>query len=155
MALKNQQQAEREEQQRIKNLVLNLDLRENEDQDGDLTLAPLQPNANIYNMSHPGHDKLSSYHHNRPEKSGKERGQRVRKLQLSDVDWYERSHSSSKKMNPEEALLRDKQLPEATAAWDHEAEDKRTGHGAASRRRTPASRPKASAPTQNARSRRG
>ncbi|KAK1755786.1 armadillo-type protein [Echria macrotheca] len=34
IAMKNQQQAEREEQQRIKSLVLNYDLRESEDQDG-------------------------------------------------------------------------------------------------------------------------
>lgn len=33
--MKNQQQAEREEQQRIKNLVLNYDLRENESEDGE------------------------------------------------------------------------------------------------------------------------
>lgn len=33
--MRNQQQAEREEQQRIKNLVLNLDLRENDDQDSE------------------------------------------------------------------------------------------------------------------------
>lgn len=32
--MKNQQQAEREEQQRIKNLVLNYDLQQSEDQDG-------------------------------------------------------------------------------------------------------------------------
>jgi regulator of nonsense transcripts 2 len=36
--MKTQQQAEREEQQRIKNLVLNYDLRDGEDQDGDSTL---------------------------------------------------------------------------------------------------------------------
>lgn len=67
IAMKTQQQAEREEQQRIKNLVLNYDLRESEDQDG--------------------HEK-PPYHPNRLEKSGKERsGQRVRRLQLSDVDW--------------------------------------------------------------------
>jgi hypothetical protein len=48
--MKNQQQAEREEQQRIKNLVLNYDLRENEDQDGDPYLLPLSPNKNIHNQ---------------------------------------------------------------------------------------------------------
>lgn len=68
VAMKTQQQAEREEQQRIKNLVLNYDLRESEDPDG--------------------HEKPPSYHPNRPDKSIKERsGQRVRRLQLSDVDW--------------------------------------------------------------------
>lgn len=34
VAMKNQQQAEREEQQRIKSLVLNYDLQQNDDQDG-------------------------------------------------------------------------------------------------------------------------
>ncbi|KAK4156234.1 armadillo-type protein [Chaetomidium leptoderma] len=71
VALINQRQAAKEEQQRIKNLVLNYDLRENED--------------------HEGHEKPPAHHHlNRLEsRSGKERGQRVRKLQLSDVDWYD------------------------------------------------------------------
>ncbi|SPQ23725.1 5d36351a-5374-4003-8184-15c4ad043913 [Thermothielavioides terrestris] len=69
VAMMNQRQAAKEEQQRIKNLVLNLEARENEEYDG--------------------HDKPTSHHHhnradNRPSK---ERGQRVRKLQLSDVDW--------------------------------------------------------------------
>ncbi|KAI1802203.1 ARM repeat-containing protein [Daldinia bambusicola] len=89
VAMKTQQQAEREEQQRIKNLVLNYDLRENEDTDGDTLLTPLNPNRNIHTSIRPGHDKPTSYHTNRSDKSGKERsGQRVRRLQLSDVDWY-------------------------------------------------------------------
>lgn len=88
IAMKTQQQAEREEQQRIKNLVLNYDLRESEDQDGDNYQSPLAPNTNIHTASKPGHEK-PPYHPNRLEKSGKERsGQRVRRLQLSDVDWY-------------------------------------------------------------------
>lgn len=37
--MRNQQQAEREEQQRIKNLVLNYEIRESEDQDGSWSLA--------------------------------------------------------------------------------------------------------------------
>lgn len=96
--MRTQQQAEKEEQQRIKNLVLNYDLRESEDQDGDLTMPPLNPNTNIHNFSSLGHDKPAAYHHNRPEnKTGKERsGQRARKLQLSDVDWYGRSQKDSK-----------------------------------------------------------
>lgn len=36
--MRNQQQAEREEQQRIKNLVLEYDFRENDDQDGKILL---------------------------------------------------------------------------------------------------------------------
>jgi regulator of nonsense transcripts 2 len=46
--MKNQQQAEREEQQRIKNLVLNYDLQQNEDQDGGTDPTPLFRNTNIY-----------------------------------------------------------------------------------------------------------
>ncbi|KAH6899048.1 armadillo-type protein [Thelonectria olida] len=68
VAMKNQQQAEREEQQRIKNLVLNYDLQQNEDQDG-------------------GHERPTTFYHNRLERSNRDRSQRVRKLQLSDVDW--------------------------------------------------------------------
>jgi len=91
--MRNQQQAEREEQQRIKNLVLNYDLRECEDQDGEAYSQPLHRNANIHHSSL-GNEKPSSYHHNRSDnKSVKDRGgQRVRKLQLSDVDWYDKSH---------------------------------------------------------------
>jgi hypothetical protein len=91
--MKTHQQAEREEQQRIKNLVLNYDLRDGEDQDGDSTLKPIQPNMNIYRKD-AGIEKLSSSHA-RPDRSSNNRsGQRARKLQLSDVDWYDRrSHN--------------------------------------------------------------
>ncbi|KAK7997953.1 hypothetical protein PG989_005993 [Apiospora arundinis] len=78
VAMKNQQQAEREEQQRIKNLVLNLDLRETEETDGN--------------------DKTSVYHLNRPEKTSKERGgQRVRRLQMNDLDWYDNTREHKQK----------------------------------------------------------
>jgi hypothetical protein len=94
--MKNQQQAEREEQRRIKNLVLNYDLRENEDADGELNLAPLPKNSNIH-TSCTGNEKATTHHHNRADnRSVKERGgQRVRKLQLSDVDWYEHSQKQN------------------------------------------------------------
>lgn len=89
VAMKNQQQAEREEQQRIKNLVLNYDLRENEDQEGDYTTSPLLPNPNVHKRTNAGHEKMTTYHINRSEKQGKERGaQRVRRLQMNDLDWY-------------------------------------------------------------------
>ncbi|KAK4450704.1 regulator of nonsense transcripts 2 [Podospora aff. communis PSN243] len=96
VAMKNQQQAEREEQQRIKNLVLNYDLRENEDADGERISAPLPENSNIH-TSYTGNDKATTHHHNRADnRSVKERGgQRVRKLQLSDVDWYEHSQKQN------------------------------------------------------------
>ncbi|KAM0252391.1 hypothetical protein ACHAQJ_007723 [Trichoderma viride] len=67
IAMKTQQQAEKEEQQRIKNLVLNYDLQQSDDQDGN--------------------ERPATFYHNRVEKPNKDRGQRVRKLQLSDVDW--------------------------------------------------------------------
>ncbi|KID90732.1 nonsense-mediated mRNA decay factor (Upf2) [Metarhizium guizhouense ARSEF 977] len=67
IAMKTQQQAEKEEQQRIKNLVLNYDLQQSEDQEGS--------------------ERATTFYHNRVDRSSKDRGQRVRKLQLSDVDW--------------------------------------------------------------------
>lgn len=98
IAMKHQQQAEKEEQQRIKSLVLNYNLGESEDQDGELLSAFPGPNHNIHTFLSPGHEKAASYHHNRSEhKPGKERvGQRTRKLQLSDVDWYEKSPKPTK-----------------------------------------------------------
>jgi len=47
--MKNQQQAEKEEQQRIKNLVLNYDLRENEDNEGKATL--LHDHGSCYSLA--------------------------------------------------------------------------------------------------------
>jgi len=90
--MKHQQQAEKEEQQRIKSLVLNYDLRESEDQDGELNFATPNSSSNIHTLSPSGSERSSSYHHNRlNEKAGKLAGQRARKLQLSDVaDWYEK-----------------------------------------------------------------
>lgn len=86
--MKTQQQAEREEQQRIKSLVLNYDLRDGEEQDGDLALQPLHPNRNIHKLDTGLEPKLMTV---RPDKSSNNRsGQRARKLQLSDVDWYDR-----------------------------------------------------------------
>jgi regulator of nonsense transcripts 2 len=89
IAMKTQQAAEREEQQRIKNLVLNYDLRDGEDQDGDSALAPLLPNPNIHEHN-AGLEKAAGMNYTRPDKSVNNRsGQRARKLQLSDVDWYD------------------------------------------------------------------
>ncbi|RKF81397.1 Regulator of nonsense transcripts 2 [Golovinomyces cichoracearum] len=70
VAMKSQQQAEREEQQRIKNLVLNYDLRDGDEQEGL--------------------EKVTAISYTRLDKSSNNRSsQRVRKLQLSDVDWYD------------------------------------------------------------------
>ncbi|OBT66230.1 hypothetical protein VE03_04367 [Pseudogymnoascus sp. 23342-1-I1] len=98
IAMKTQQQAEREEQQRIKSLVLNYDLREGEEQDGDSSLKPIQPNMNIYRLN-PGIENIAGVSHSKTDKSGSNRsGQRSRKLQLSDVDWYDRrSRTTSQK----------------------------------------------------------
>ncbi|GAB0133598.1 hypothetical protein EsDP_00002002 [Epichloe bromicola] len=67
IAMKTQQQVEKEEQQRIKNLVLNYDLQQSEDQDGI--------------------ERSTALNNNRVDRLNKDRSQRVRKLQLSDVDW--------------------------------------------------------------------
>ncbi len=148
--MKNQQQAEREEQQRIKNLVLNLDLGESEEQDGETTLPPLSANANIHDESRPGHEKPTSYHHNRPEKTGKDRGQRVRKLQLSDVDWYDRSQNRCGGDSPREAICREQQKPDTLA---REAEECRVGRGTAGKRHEPPARLTPGPRNQSARSR--
>lgn len=57
--MKNQQQAEREEQQRIKNLVLNYDLQQNEDTDGgtDPGSPELHRNVNIHMSTQATNDR--------------------------------------------------------------------------------------------------
>ncbi|CAD6501276.1 BgTH12-01528 [Blumeria graminis f. sp. triticale] len=70
IAMKTRKQVEREEQKRIKDLVLNYDLRDGEDQDAGIEKNPVISFSRL--------DKSSN---NRS-------GQRSRKLQLSDVDWY-------------------------------------------------------------------
>lgn len=93
--MKTKQAAEREEQKRIKDLVLNYDLREGEEQDGDSSLAPLNPNYNIHG-NNTGFDKAAGTNFARPDRSGNTRNaQRNRKLQLSDVDWYDSKPSFS------------------------------------------------------------
>jgi regulator of nonsense transcripts 2 len=97
--MKTQQAAEREEQQRIKNLVLNYDLRDGEDQDGDSSQAPLLPNPNIHDDD-AGLEKAAGMNYTRLDKSGNNRsGQRARKLQLSDVDWYDPKQNISQSEN--------------------------------------------------------
>jgi regulator of nonsense transcripts 2 len=85
--MKTKQAAEREEQQRIKSLVLNYDLRDGDDQqDGD-SILPILPNFNIHTCN-AGLEKTAASH-SRSDKPARS-GQRARKLQLSDVtDWYE------------------------------------------------------------------
>ena len=98
--MKSQQAAEREEQQRIKNLVLNYDLREDDNYDGiandlspnPLVKSPLEENPNTKGL------QIGSDHYNhsltRAEKSGRH-APRSRRLNLSDVDWYGTRQSRS------------------------------------------------------------
>lgn len=101
--MKTQQQAEREEQQRIKNLVLNYDLRDDSEQiegEADISINPfLRGNPNTKGIK--GFEKRSPSHRDpRSDKSSSTRGgNRTRKLQLSDVDWYGRK-PGSRKSNP-------------------------------------------------------
>ncbi|KAI9805049.1 MAG: hypothetical protein M1825_000883 [Sarcosagium campestre] len=68
VAMKTQQEAEREEQQRIKSLVLNYDLRDEED----------------------GLERQNASPQAKTDRSGNNRSQqRARKLQLGDIDWYD------------------------------------------------------------------
>ena len=92
--MKTQQQAEREEQQRIKNLVLKYDLGHDGDQhDGeahDFLTPPseLETNPNHTYRRHLGSERYSASH-SRSDRSGSYRNApRARKLQISDVDWY-------------------------------------------------------------------
>ena len=93
--MKSQQQAEREEQQRIKNLVLGYDLREENEQshDGDshgfptATTLVLEKNPNTKGLRL-GPERS---HYARPG-SSRSHAPRARKLQLSDVDWYDESN---------------------------------------------------------------
>ena len=136
--MKSQKEAERAEQQRIKNLVLNYDLQDSSTDAGtDKTISDFfsHPNPNLRDRRPAGsplvtrnentlaHSYLSeglsgekhgSSHHqhnaslhqssasnnsnSRPaDKSGTNRsGHRARKLQLSDVDWYEQKPGSSR-----------------------------------------------------------
>ncbi|KAK3988568.1 regulator of nonsense transcripts 2 [Cladorrhinum sp. PSN332] len=107
VAMIEQRREAKEEQQRIKNLVLNYDLRESEDNDGEDDSTPLPYGTNIHTIS-TGHEKTNSYHHhNRPDpRSNKERpGQRVRKLQLNDLDWYENPYENPGRYPPNASTM--------------------------------------------------
>ncbi|KAF2205755.1 nonsense-mediated mRNA decay factor [Delitschia confertaspora ATCC 74209] len=91
VAMRNKQQADKEEQQRIKNLVLNYDLRDDNETDGDSSfLYPILRNPN---RKHTETVEALEKTHNlytqpRIDKAGNNRShQRSRKLQLSDVNW--------------------------------------------------------------------
>lgn len=136
--MRTQQEAERAEQQRIKNLVLNYDLRDENESDGEYANS-LTPNLNKHqhtrqqrgqrnngnpqasnnftspintNNFHPqqkmndsaktlfddqgGLEKQHNpYNVPRIDKASNNRStQRARKLQLSDVDWYDNTNSN-------------------------------------------------------------
>lgn len=92
--MKSQQAAEREEQQRIKNLVLNYDLNDDDQHDGSENpfLAQIvQPSLGSKKLAKfnpkTGYDHFSNSM-GRSERSN--RAPRARRLNLSDVDWYAR-----------------------------------------------------------------
>lgn len=104
VAMRNKQQAEREEQQRIKNLVLNYDLRD-DDAEGESPFLydPLQLNFNkTRTETRQGLEKTHNpYAQPRLDKAGTNRSnQRSRKLQLSDVNWYDPTPPMRKTSKP-------------------------------------------------------
>ncbi|KAF2760590.1 ARM repeat-containing protein, partial [Pseudovirgaria hyperparasitica] len=101
VAMRTHQQVEKEEQQRIKNLVLNYDLRDENENDGESHFHyHLRPNPNHTERTKAEKLPVIEKQHNpyaqpRIDKAGTGRStQRARKLQLSDVDWYDKSRSS-------------------------------------------------------------
>lgn len=94
VAMRSKQQAEREEQQRIKSLVLNYnEARDDVDDTGESSFPyALSPNPNRKQRTDTQQvsDKTPNpYAQPRIDKAGSNRSnQRSRKLQLSDVNWY-------------------------------------------------------------------
>lgn len=94
VSMKSQQAAEREEQQRIKNLVLNYDLRDDQHDgipDGfpssPVMQPPLKRNPNTKGLIlKPGPDPFNQPL-SRAERAGRNTA-RARRLNLKDVDWY-------------------------------------------------------------------
>lgn len=105
LLMRSQQAAEREEQQRIKNLVLNYELHDVDQHDGNeaFALMPIvQPSLESKKFAKPantGYDHFSGPF-SRAERHV--RAPRARRLNLSDVDWYaHQSGSSSAKAGQE------------------------------------------------------
>ncbi|OJD31971.1 nonsense-mediated mrna decay factor [Diplodia corticola] len=164
VAMRTQQEAERAEQQRIKNLVLNYDLRDENESDGD-TNFPLTPNlnkrqhtlfqqrrgsrrsnksssqsgnrflassrpnntgstntqqsnkngnVNVYDNTTGGLEKQHNpYNVPRIDKASNNRStQRARKLQLSDVDWYDNQTT-----NPNTQQRKNTAAPNGHGIW--------------------------------------
>jgi regulator of nonsense transcripts 2 len=100
VSMRSKQQAEKEERQRIKNVVLNYDInRDDNDAEGESPFHyHLRPNHNRkHTESSKGIEKTHNpYAQPRLDKGGNNRSnQRARKLQLSDVNWYDTSPSQS------------------------------------------------------------
>lgn len=100
VSMRSKQQAEKEEQQRIKNLVLNYDLRDDNEIEGESPfLYNIQRNYNRTPTKYiEGIEKTHNpYAQPRLDKGGNNRShQRARKLQLSDVNWYDTPSPSSR-----------------------------------------------------------
>lgn len=97
--MKSQQAAEREEQQRIKNLVLNYELNDDDQHDGTESplLQPIVQRSIVTkkfakSVTQTGFDHFSNTF-SRAERNG--RAPRARRLNLSDVDWYGNHASNS------------------------------------------------------------
>lgn len=103
VAMRNKQQADKEEQQRIKSLVLNYnEARDDGDDTGDIPFSyTLHPNTNRKRTetSEGGLDKTPNpYAQQRLDKAGHNRSnQRARKLQLNDLNWYGSRSPSQRK----------------------------------------------------------
>ncbi|EME86749.1 uncharacterized protein MYCFIDRAFT_202634 [Pseudocercospora fijiensis CIRAD86] len=109
VAMRTQQQNERAEQQRIKNLVLNYDLTDDQT-DGD------SPSFHYVNASNNNVRLVGGFESLRGapryDKAGNTRSrQRARKLQLGDIDWY-----GNRSTSPTYCL----DQPNADCDYDHE-----------------------------------
>ncbi|CAL8575927.1 mRNA decay protein [Xanthoria parietina] len=88
IAMKSQKEAERAEQQRIKNLVLNYDLSDSSAEQAGLGGEKQQPSPHAINAPLQQSPITNGANHAPTNRSGGgRRGQQARKLQLSDVDW--------------------------------------------------------------------
>lgn len=117
--MRNQQAAEREEQQRIKNLVLNYDLREDDQHDGTLdeTLPGPIFQVPIHRKSNAKSYKAGHDHFNpsltRAEKTGRN-APRARRLNLADVDWYDKTGSQPPRLFQDENVHHSQSLGESS-----------------------------------------
>lgn len=92
VAMRHQQAQEREEQQRIKNLVLNLDMREDDDTDSENNPSSRWRSEFALILFRSGHEPKPIAHHynHKVDKPPKGQAQRGRRLQVEDFEWYEK-----------------------------------------------------------------